>query len=261
VTQWANLANELATLVQRYQGNISSIIPATVNNITEFIDFASTGAFSINPLPDASAQSDILVQILNTFVIARAFTANNVVLAQAPDTDINDLQATAGDELAYDTGCGHGYDEYSICGPFWFDPRVKTTFSLDNLGEMTKDYHDDMRTIFSNWTTPDMLFGNAYRCAKSGGDANGPTIRTNSDGSVEIDCLSDIKICTWNQESLDFDKEFSDCPMQGNFGTRGVCSGGDCGDSEGSIIGVNVPAGYAGIYLYGAPPNYCVCNT
>ncbi|KAL8713831.1 MAG: hypothetical protein Q9225_006681 [Loekoesia sp. 1 TL-2023] len=65
VAQWANINNELATVVQYYQGNISDIIPAVNNNLDSFIAYAGTGQFSVNPLPDLSDESDALLQGLS----------------------------------------------------------------------------------------------------------------------------------------------------------------------------------------------------
>lgn len=49
------------------------------------------------------------------------------------------------------------------------------------------------------------------------------------------------------------DKEFTDCPSQPDYVAKG-CSGGKCGDREGTTLQVNVPNGYLGAYLTDANP-------
>lgn len=79
VDQRASIANQVGTVVKTYQNSIADMIPAT---ITAFLAFASTGAFSINPLPDLSEQSDAPPHIHHR-------DANNIHITRAIDTDIN----------------------------------------------------------------------------------------------------------------------------------------------------------------------------
>ena len=62
INQWASISNEVGTLVQTYQTNVSQIIPAINNDVTNFIAYASTGGFSVFPAPDASIESDVLLK-------------------------------------------------------------------------------------------------------------------------------------------------------------------------------------------------------
>ena len=259
LTQWANIQQELSQVVQNYQTNVSQIIPTIVNDIDLFVTFAESGAFSVNPLPDLSGESDKLLLGLNTFVISKAFQANNVIIGQSTDTDINQLVANSSDSLAYNTGCvGTGYNENGMCGPFWYDNVTHNSYSLDNLGDMRKNFTEELSTILGNWTTGDMLFGGAYRCQNNGGvkgSLANTVIATN--GNVSLDCLSDINLCEWNLASLDVDHEFTNCPSQTGYVANG-CESGGCG---GSGTNVNVPNGYAGAYLISPGDMNCVCNT
>ncbi|MCJ1274972.1 hypothetical protein MMC21_002771 [Puttea exsequens] len=258
VTQWAQIEGQLGTIVQYYQSNISEVIPIVNNNVSAFIAFASTGAFSVNPLPDLADESNKLLQGLNTYIIAKALTANNIVVGKAPDTDINQLQLNSSDTLSYDTGCGQGYDNVGICGPFWYDDLTNITYSLDNLGQMNKNYHDTMETIFSNWTTGELLFRGANNCAMAddnGDEANLPNIIFGQNGSITMDCLSDVQICQWAFGTLDPDHEFENCPSQQGYIANG------CSSCPEDSRPVNVPNGYIGDYLVNANILDCVCNT
>lgn len=212
IAQWANIDNELATVVQYYQGNISEIIPAVNNNLENFIAYAGTGQFSVNPLPDLSDESDALLQGLlvlssfatstftddtkglTTFVIGKALDVSNIHLSRATNLDVHELQTTSGDYISFDTGCGDGYDEKGICGSCWFDAKNKVTYTLNKYKSMADSYHDQMETMFGNWTTGDLIFGGAARCAAAGGLKDGSlattVINPNAGNAVSFDCLS-----------------------------------------------------------------------
>lgn len=70
------------------------------------------------------------------------------------------------------------------------------------------------------------------------------------------------KICTWDVNSIEVEREFTDRPSQPRYVVDG-CSGdtNGCGNSEGGFASVNVLNGYVGGYLLGAPVTSCVCNT
>lgn len=200
---------------------------------------------------------------LTTFIIGKALDANNIHINRATNVNVQQLQQSSGNDLSFDTGCANGYDAEGICGPYWFDPATTTTYTLNNYKTMTKSFHDEMETMFGNWTSGNLLFGGAARCQASGGLVNGDLsstiIKPGASSYVTLDCLSSAKICTFNPDSLDVDKEFTDCPSQPGYVANG-CSG-TCGDSSGSTFEVNVPNGYIGAYLTSANPNDCVCHT
>ncbi|KAL8715421.1 MAG: hypothetical protein Q9220_000755 [cf. Caloplaca sp. 1 TL-2023] len=260
VDQWASIANEVGTLVQQYQGIVASCIPLINNDITTFLIFTSTGAFSTMPLPDLSSESNLFIKALTTYIIGAALTANNFVITRAIDTDINALQLNTTDGLAFDPGCGHGYDEDGMCGPYWYDQNAHVTYALNNNGDgkSRTNYGPLLKTMFGNWTTGDLIFGGAARCAASGGP-HGSLAQTvvAADGTITLDCLSMVKICTWDVNSMEADHEYTDCPSQSGFAVDG-CSG-RCGDSEGTMFDVNVPNAYIGGFIQ-AGGNYCVCN-
>ena len=259
ITQWESIQQELAIIVENYQSNVSQIIPTINNNEDIFVTFAESGAFSVNPLPNLSNESDKLLLGLNTFIISKAFQANNLIVGQGTDTDINQLVSNTSSQggLAYDTGCdGNGYSSEGLCGPFYYDPTIGNTFSLDNLGDMRTNYTNQLDIVLGNWTTGDMLFGGAYRCQNDGGvQGSLATTVIQTNGNITLDCLSDLKVCEWNLASLGSDNEFTDCPTQAGYVVNG-CRG--C--SEGSFD-VNVPNAYLGMYLVNPNENDCVCNS
>ena len=259
VTQWATIQQELSQIVQAYQTNVSQIIPTINNDVDLFVTFAESGAFSVNPLPDMSGESDKLLLGLSTYIISKAFQANNIIIGQSTNTDINQLVNNSTDQLAFDPGChGKGYNDRGMCGPFYYDSVTGNSYSMDNLGDMRKNYTEELEVVLGNWTTGDMLFGGAYRCQNSGG-VKGSLANTviSTNGNVSLDCLSDIQVCEWNLASLDVDHEFTNCASQTGYVMNG-CHNGGCGDGG---ISVNVPNGYVGRYLVNPGPLDCLCNT
>ncbi|KAL8733017.1 MAG: hypothetical protein Q9166_002415 [cf. Caloplaca sp. 2 TL-2023] len=235
VSQWASLANELSIIVQQYQKSVSEIIPTVNNDVNHFVAFASTGNFSINPLPDMSDQSDYLLRgllcqfpyRLTTFIIGKALEANNIHLNRAVNVDVHEIQTTQAGSLAFDTGCGDGYDDKGICANYWFDSANKITYTLDDYKNMAKSYHDQMEKMFGNWTTGDLLFGGAARCAAAGGIKDGDLVNTiinaQNPNYVAVDCISSAQICTFTALTDELNpQEFIDCPKQPETTIKGI---------------------------------------
>ncbi|KAK0512349.1 hypothetical protein JMJ35_005477 [Cladonia borealis] len=253
IAQMINLSASLGGIVQQYQQNIADSIPLIVNDVDTFVNFAGTGQFQVNPLPNIAVASDQLLTGLQTFVISRALTANNVIITRANNTNIAALTAGgANNGLSYTTGCENGYDSNSFCGSFWYDNMTNTTYSLDSPKTMYDDFSSIRQQIFSNWTTPESLYRGAAECHDIGG-SNGQLDQFLILGNtLNTACLSNTQVCTWDLTSLDEDHEFADCPSQTGYLVNG-CMGED--------DGVNVPNGYIGEYLTDAPSLEQVCNS
>lgn len=193
---------------------------------------------------------------LHTYIISQALAQNNIQITRAVDTDVHELQTNSSNDLAFDTGCTNDYDAAGICGGYWFDSKAKITYSLDNYHDMSTQYHDTLEAIFGNWTTGELLFGGAARCAASGGakETLAQTI-VGGNGVITSDCLSNGKICTWDVTSDTSTGEFTDCPAQPGYFVDG-CAGGRCGNS-GDMAAINVPNAYLGGNLF---TDTCVCN-
>ena len=253
IAQMIDLSSSLGSIVQQYQQNIADSIPLIVNDVDTFVNFASTGQFQVNPLPNIAVASDQLLTGLQTFVISRALTANNVIITRANNTNITALAAGgANNGLSYTTGCENGYDSNNSCGSFWYDNTTNTTYSLDNPKNMYDDFNSIRQQIFSNWTTPESLYRGAAECHDIGG-SNGQLDQFLILGNtLNTACLSNTQVCTWDLNSLDEDHEFVDCPSQ-----TGYIANGCVGEDD----GVNVPNGYIGEYLTDAPDLDQVCNS
>ncbi|KAL9102210.1 MAG: hypothetical protein Q9163_002616 [Psora crenata] len=261
LSQSQTITNDLSTIVQWYQSNVSQIIPTINNNVETFIAFASSGAFSVNPLPDLSHESNNLLKGLTTYVLSKALKLNNIFLTRALNTSVDHLQRNLSDQLSFPTACGQGYDEDGVCSTYWYDNRTDTTYALNSRSDMRKNFHELMKTMFGNWTSGDLLFAGAARCAARGGYTDGQLASTIiRDGRVNVDCLSSLQVCTWEMNSLDYEREFTDCPAQKGYITNGCRGQNSCTDDSG-LRAINVPRGYLGTYLLNPGFFNCVCNT
>jgi hypothetical protein len=258
VAQMSDLSNSVSDVVQQYQQNIARSLPPMVNDVNTFISLAGTGQFQVNPLPDISSASDELLVGLQTYVISRALTANNIIITRANATDIHSMATTTDGGLAYTTGCEGGYDHHNVCGPFWYDKSTNTTYSLNNLGSMGDSYASLFQQIFSNWTTPELLLRGAAECAALGGSKGQIDQYFVQGTTFDPACLSNTQMCSWNLNSLDVDHEFADCPTQNGYLVNGCTGHNGCGGED---SGVNVPSGYIGLYLTNPPTSECVCNS
>lgn len=119
---------------------------------------------------------------------------------------------TNGTELSFTTTCLSDYDKNGQCDTFWYDSVADTTYALISTDSRNRDsdYTTDMQTFLSGMTTGELLFTGAANC---GGGTSKSTV-TVSNGAVNTDCLSSMKVCTWDQSPKkkgDWEPLFSDC--------------------------------------------------
>jgi len=175
------------------QHNVTSALAAIQNDPTTFLAFTGSGNFSVTNVTTTSDQSDAILTALNTYVISRCLQANNWEIARAIDTDMNALQKNGTDPNWSIPGCGNGYTN-NICGAYYFNQAIGVSFTLTNHKDLSLDPTSDISTLFSTWTTQDLLFNGAAWCQVQGGSA--PVVSTGMSG-VSASCLSDMKVCTW----------------------------------------------------------------
>ncbi|KAI9857639.1 MAG: hypothetical protein M1824_004757 [Vezdaea acicularis] len=290
--QLGQIKEQLSDLINGYQHNVSDAIANIENDVDIFINFASSGSFN-SDLPSMQNQSDTILQALMTMVVSLSLKANKIIVTRSIGIDPRQLEREYADTtygLAYNLGC-QDYNALGMCGPWWYDASTNTTYSLDNLDHMDRDYTDLLGTIFTNYTTPELLFAGASHChdsilAKtpspsyditaidSAAVTDTPQVtysvsRHRRDTSttpgavqgidsngIETSCISAVDVCTYNMTcSPDVYCEFTDCPMQSNFGNAGCPY-----NADGSLETVNVPFAYLGPWLWGATADTIVCR-
>ena len=187
----------MGKVIQSLQDNIATALATVQNDHTTFLAFTGQGQFSYFPVPTMSDQSHTLVTALNTYVVAQALKANDWTIARAIDTDVHALFTNGSYYNWYITGCnlaGSGYDANSICGPYYYDASGFRSFTLTNNANLHSDPAPVMQKIFTDWTTPQLIFNGAAQCQVEGGSS--PVVSITG-STVNVPCLSDVQVCTW----------------------------------------------------------------
>ena len=87
---------------------------------------------------------------------------------------------------------------------------------------MGRNFGDVLTTLFSNYTTGELLFDGAYACNANGNYGQPVNVTVNSAG-VNTGCLSQLRILTWDMSCNNpthhaaIGCEFLERPRQGQF--------------------------------------------
>ena len=246
VIQMSALGSQMASVVQTVQNNLNKTLVSAMTNTTEFLAFASQGNFSASA-PLLPNQANYLLYAFNTYIISAALDGNNVYGTIGVDTNPQAL-ATNGSKTAYDFSDCKGYNEQNICDNWWFSGRYWSAFGLDDFSDIGRSYGDVLTTLFSNYTTGELLFDGAYACNAEGNYGQPVNVTVNAAG-LNTGCLSQLRVVTWDMSCTNPTKhtnpgcEFLEVPRQGQFF-------GNCGSH--SVYSVMddpvycVPASYLG---------------
>lgn len=262
IIQMADLRARLGDLIATVQANLNATAAAVMADPTSFLAFASQGNFTA-ACPSLPDQQTYLLYGFNTYVVSAALAGNDIRAAVALDTNVQAL-ATNGsqDSLAYDLSACAGYDAYNVCDAFWYSGALGATFSLNHFAHPGRALGGLLVALFEKYTTGQLLFDNAYACARSSNsDAQQPQPASSSSSSsseltvtinaagVNTQCLSRLEVLTWDMSCTNVrDKqcEFLD------RGEEGAQNGwlGNCGsESYFSVMDEPVycvPNGYLG---------------
>ena len=246
VVQIAELSSNMGSMTQMAQNNLNKTLVSTMTNMTEFLAFASQGNFTASA-PSLPNQANYLLYAFNTYIISQALNGNNVYGTIGLDTNPQAL-ATNGSATAFDMSDCKGYNEQNICGSWWYSGRYSSAFGLDDFSHMSRNYGDVLTTLFSSYTTGELLFDGAYACNANGNYGQPVNITVTATG-INTGCLSQLRIVTWDMSCDSPLKhtnpgcEFVEVPRQGGFF-------GDCGSHSAYSVMDDpvycVPASYLG---------------
>ncbi|KAI4187815.1 MAG: hypothetical protein L6R41_002554 [Letrouitia leprolyta] len=253
--QVAELGTQLARIVSQLQSNVQNALVLVMSNVSVFQDFVSDGFFSTQ-IENLNTITQNVTLSLNTYIVSQALQNDKVIITRALDTDVNALQLN-GSANGYDTGCGYGYNEWNMCGNWWYDSTNHISYGLESQQAMLNNYTDPLISLFNlGITTPELLFLNSQICADAAGSTQGNapgTTLTTGTGMWNTECISNLKICTWDTVNMGVEYEFTDCPKEDAFGEAG------CGASL-ELVQVVVPTTYLGPYLTRGLLTGVVCN-
>ena len=146
---------------------------------------------------------------------------NGIYGVLAQDTNPQAL-ATNGSTTNYDLSDCEGYNEQNVCDNWWYSGRYLSAFGLDDFNHPDRGYGDVLTTLFTNFTTGELLFDNAYACNAEGNYGQPVNITVNQAG-VNTGCLSQLRVVTWDMSCDDPLKhtsnncEFLEIPRQDGF--------------------------------------------
>lgn len=209
-----DLYDGLGKLKTSYQANVSEALALIQSDFRTFQLFATNGSF-IEPRPDLQAQTTSLTSALTTNAVASALSSTNMVITLARETDPNALAKNG--TLGYPMldSCD-GYDEYGVCGEWWYDPGTNAAFGLYDIKEPQKSHHDLLVEMFSSgWTTGADLFLGAKSCADYQAVVGGNNSPMLDPTSFTARCISNTHICVWDQSCSPNDPN---CLFTGEYG-------------------------------------------
>ncbi|KAL8915431.1 MAG: hypothetical protein Q9172_006866 [Xanthocarpia lactea] len=250
--------------LQQYLGEVkddlmarlSPALETAVNDVEAFLSMAGTGAFTSPSPPKLAEHTANLEQALTTYVVSIALSGTSWFVGRAPDTNINSILYN---NMDYD-GCTQITPaSLGWCGPVWQDTPNNQAFSLVQQTSALNHPYDLYQKLFTGdkpLTTPELLFVGAAKCRSRPGWENGPGEML-VDGVPNFDCLSQMKVCTWNpscQISRDDNTcEYleADCTPEAGYGFDGSNLGGYEGGLSFDDNYFYVPPGYLGPFKTG----------
>ena len=237
--QIGQLKSQLGNLQDGISARLAPALQIAESDLTSFIQLASTGAFSAHPPWALDNQTKGMDQAFTTFLVSTSIMTNNWQGAVSIDTNPQAL-ATNGTALQYDIDCD-GYDANNICNAWWYDGVNNNAFTLYSLSSIKDNPYARMHTIINNgWSTGAQLFAGAYSCNQAGHFGQG-IMFSPMDGQLNFDCLSQLKICTFDKQCTNAECEFSNCAVEPQWGFNNVLAD--------YTSWFNVPAGYLGPLL------------
>lgn len=237
VVQIADLKNQLGTLIGTVQGNLNKTVVSVMADPKEFLAFASQGNFTA-AAPSLPDQQQYLLYAFNTYLISTCLRGNNIYGTIAKDTNVQALATNGSQEYLNEgfksdiTGYCTGYSPSNVCDSWWFSGNYNSTFGLDHFTHPDRSFHDLLETIFQKYTTGQLLFDNAYGCNQNGNYGNPISVTVNAAG-INTQCLSQLRILTWNMEcdddgvrdkTCEFVEEKAQGRFLGNCGSKGFFS-------------------------------------
>ncbi|KAL9632894.1 MAG: hypothetical protein Q9204_003617 [Flavoplaca sp. TL-2023a] len=201
IVQIAELKNELGNLIGEVQGNLNKTVVSIMADPQEFLAFASQGNFTA-ACPSLPDQQQYMLYAFNTYIISTCLRGNNIYGTIAKDTNVQSLatngsQHSLNDEFKDIASSCEGYNSENICSEWWFSGNYNSTFGLDHFSHIERSFHDVLKTLFTKYTTGQLLFDNAYACHLNGKQDAPVAVTVNSAG-VNTQCLSQLRVVSWD---------------------------------------------------------------
>jgi len=104
-----------------------------------------------------------------------------------------------------------------VCDNWWIDETTNDSYALFKLDDMTKNFHDLMKTMFENgWNSGEELFLGSTNCAPWEGPTSWPFPAIDPN-TLKSSCFSNLRLCVWSQYNHRL-------PKDGNEFVTGMCT-------------------------------------
>lgn len=173
-------------------GNLNAGLGLLMKDKASFAAFASSGAFSGDTAPSLVNDTATLGLALRTYVVSTALVNNNYqgMIWENGGGATNFLQ-----HGTIDGYCNPGGGKPSPCFVNGTNPTAYMRLGLQ--GKRGKDTATPLmdQIINNGWSTTEALFGCGFNCGASGNYGSGSAITFGADGSLDLNCTSQLKMC------------------------------------------------------------------
>ncbi|KAL8990166.1 MAG: hypothetical protein Q9169_008191, partial [Polycauliona sp. 2 TL-2023] len=250
----AELKNQLGELIGEVQGNLNKTVVSVMADPAEFLAFASQGNFTA-ACPSLPDQQEYMLYAFNTYIISTCLRGNNIYGTMAKDTNVQALATNGSQQYLNEafedlaTTC-EGYSTQNVCSEWWYSGNHNATFGLNHFSHLDRSFHDVLETLFTKYTTGQLLFDNAYACSLSSpptSSSSSPITVTINSAGLNTQCLSQLPIVSWDMSCTGV--RDTTCEFEGGVESQGMWLR-SCG--SGSYFSVMdepvwcVPRGYLG---------------
>lgn len=194
LVQIGDIDGELGNINKKLGSLLNAGLETLMKDLPTFVSFVQDGHFSGDEdvsLPKTTAGLDMA---LKTFIVSTAMTKN--------DWTAYPMLYTSREDLCESTRCSFGPENYDICKgvqapDYYYSNTSGIAYVLKGgLSEGTKRPFDLMLDIVNNeWSTLGALFDGAFNCTASGNSGSDQPFHIKYDGTIDLSCTSQLKIC------------------------------------------------------------------
>ena len=218
LVQIGDVKDELGNVNRNLSSLLNAGLETVMKDLPTFVSFVQDGHFSGDQyisLPKTSAGLDMA---LKTFIVSTAMTKN--------DWDARPMLYMTRDQFASANGCSFGPENYNVCSQeggltsYFYSNTSGNGYLLSNRSgaENVKSPRDLMFDIVNNqWSSLGALFDGAFQCTSSGNAASDQPFHINFDGTIDLSCVSQLKMCGYCESSCIVSLINGTCPMPGCY--------------------------------------------
>ena len=213
LVQIGDINAELGNVNNKIGDMLNSGLETLMKDIPTFVSFVEDGHFSGEndvSLPKTAAGLDMA---LKTFIVSTAMTKN--------DWRATPMLWMTREDFSSTWSCTFGPGNYDICN----NPEIQSTgfFYSNTSGNGYALKHPDwsrnpsqlMSHIVDNeWSTLGALFDGAFNCTTAGNGASDQPFHIKFDGTIDLSCVSQLKMCGGCGESCLVPSINGTCPIE-----------------------------------------------